>query len=73
MKKLLLLGVVAILLSFALVVVSCGAGCPGDGKCSSSNVLGWCGIKATDSTSKSDAEKMSDCAKDIAAGKDCSC
>jgi hypothetical protein len=62
MKKLLLLGMVAILLSFALVMVSCGAKCPGDGNCDTTGGLGadwkYCGNNITD---KKDLEKAMEC------------
>ena len=61
MKKLLLLGMVAILLSFALVMVSCGSKCPGDGNCkidASGGGYKWCGTSVTD---RSDVDKALDC------------
>jgi hypothetical protein len=76
MKKLLLLGMVAILLSFALVLVSCGAKCPGDGDCkinADASGYKWCGTNV--GTDKDKAEKAVDCGayKNLLTGKAAEC
>jgi hypothetical protein len=75
MKKLLLLGMVAVLLSFALVMVSCGDKCIGDGDCgikADGSNYKWCGTNVTDTD---DAKKALECGayKNLLTGKEASC
>ena len=76
MKKIIVLALVAMLLTGGLVLASCDAGCPGDGKCGSA--VGKICAKA--GQSKKEADKAVDCATDLskqaASGKStlkCSC
>ena len=67
MKKIVLLGVVAVLLTFGLVLVSCGAGCPGNSSCTykagQMDVTNYCAFKVDSSWTTKQAEKSADCGK----------
>ena len=61
MKKIIALGLTAVLLTFALVLASCGLKCVGGGGCyisADSSAFKWCG---TDAITRNDSSKATGC------------
>ena len=61
MKKIIVLGLTAVLLTFALALVSCGLKCVGNGGCyvsTDSSAFKWCGTSAD---TRNDSNKANGC------------
>ena len=68
-NKFMLVALIGVILVGALVMVSCGLGCIGDGKCGAekdkANSLSWCASSISASNLREDTQKAADCLQDL--------
>jgi len=63
-NKFLLVAIIGVLFVAGVILISCGDGCPGDGKCGySSGNFNWCLTSAGADVTK--IQQASDCNKDL--------
>jgi len=68
-NKFLLIALIAVILTAGMILVSCGAGCPGDGKCGWTKEISelpkYCGTKMGSGWSKAQIDTATQCGKDM--------